>query len=195
MSVGSWFKALFKGEKKERPQIKPIPVFKIETPEKIVETKIQPVKIPTIVDIGERLGRICRDLSILKEEMVSKSWFKFEYEDTGELVLNKLDKVNTKMDMLIESFSGFNNEFKTLLKKLSNFTKNTVKPELSKVILNTPDQVYNIIKREGKIRYKEIARMVSVTDPTLSKYLKKLVAAKKIKRTKIGKAVYYEVLS
>jgi hypothetical protein len=194
MNVGSWLRTLFKSEKKERLQMKPISIFKIETPEKIVETKIQPVKIPTIVDIGERLGRICRDLSILKKEMVSKSWFKSEYEDTGELVVKKLDKVNIKLDTLIESFSRFNNEFKTLLKKLSNFTKST-EPELGKIITSTPDQIYNIIKRERKIRYKDIARMVPVTDPTLSKYLKKLVTNNKIKRTKIGKAVYYEILS
>lgn len=186
----TWFRS-FLGLKRKEKREKTIPIFKIETPEKIVETKIQPVKVPTIVDIGERLGRIWSDISFLKQEMVTKTWFKEEYEDTGDVVLEKLEIISTKLDTLLKSFSSLEGKLKKLLNFLSNFTKPSFSP---KRVVNIREEIYDVIKNNEKIRYKEIANAVLVSDPTLSKYLKELVLSGRIKKTRVGKAVYYEVV-
>ena len=184
MGVSTWFKSIF-GSKKNQHRVKtmePIPILRTETPEKIIETKIKPVKIPTIMDIGERLALIYRDLGHLKNEMVSRSWFKSEYEDTGTAIIEKLSTIESKLNILINS--------------LSNFTKQITKTDLTKIDysqikLSISDRLVKIIKEKKKIRYKNIATIMNVTDPTLCKYLKILLKSKKIKKIKEGKAVYY----
>ena len=184
MSISTWFKDIF-GSKKENPRVKtmePISILRTETPEKIIETKIKPVKIPTIMDIGERLALIYHDLSHLKNEMVSRSWFKSEYEDTGTEIIEKLSTIESKLNILINT--------------LSNFTKQITKTDFTKIDypqtkLSISEGILEIIKKKKKIRYKDIAASMNVTDPTLCKYLKILLKSKKIKKIKEGKAVFY----
>jgi DNA-binding transcriptional ArsR family regulator len=181
MGIGSWIKSKFK---KELPQA--LEVSKIETPEKIIETKIKPVRFPTILDIGERLAIISRDLSDLKQEMVSKSWFKSEYEDAGSLVLERLKIMETKLDSL-----------NILLKELSNRLSNLTEREKAityERIFDLKEKIIEIIVNSKKVRYKDIINKLNISPPTLSKYLKYLTQTNKIKRTKIGKAVFYEPL-
>jgi len=187
MGVGSWLKSMFKTEKEQINDIsfKPIPILRMETPEKIIETKIKPVKIPTIMDIGERLGLISHDLTDLKREMVSKSWFKTEYEDSSPEIIDKLEKIESKLNVLQESLVKFNVLTKEITKTPS--TKLSY-PET----LNIHDKILDIIQKEKKIRYKDIAARLPVTDPTLCKYLKKLLIMNKITKRRVGKAVYYE---
>lgn len=179
MSISTWFKSVF-GSKKKQPIVKnmePIPILRTETPEKIIETKIKPVKIPTIMDIGERLALIYRDLTHLKNEMVSKSWFKSEYKDTGSVIIERLSSIESKLNILINT--------------LSNFTKQTTKIDYPQIKLSISDRLLEIIAEKKKIRYKDIAASMNVTDPTLCKYLKVLLKSKKIKKIREGKAVYY----
>jgi len=187
MSVSSWFKSIF-AVKKEKPNgatVEPIPILRTETPEKIIETKIQPVRVPTIMDVGERLALISRDLTNLQNEMVSKSWFKYEYEDTGTEIINKLSTIESKLNILINTLSNFSDQINKIdLTKIS----------YPKIKLTSSDSILKIIKEKKKIRYKDIHDNINVSDPTLSKYLKILLKTKKIKKTKKGKAVYYEVV-
>ena len=183
MSLGSWLRDKFKKES----SLETLQISKIETPEKIVETKITPVKVPTIVDVGGKLALISRDLMELKQEMVSKSWFKSEYEDAGYAILERLEKIESNIESL-------NN----LLNDLSNVTK-AIKPDLSKEPLyeetfNTKEKILEIIINSKKIRFKGLSNKLKISDPTLSKYLKILLNSNKIKKTKIGKAVFYELI-
>ena len=181
--------------KKDSNQTTPIPVYRLETPDKIVETKIQPVKIPTVFDISERLANLSHDISGLKNEMVSRSWFKNEFEDTSPSLIEKLDEINDNLQSLQDGFTNFTNSFSS---KLSNFTKDTVfqftDVDHFSTHLNTSEIIYKVIKSHKKTRYRDIIKHVPVSDPTLSKYLKILVHDKKIRRTKIGKAVFYEAV-
>jgi len=182
MSINTWLRSIFGAKKKEHTTktVEPIPILRTETPEKIIETKIRPFRVPTIMDIGERLAIISRDLSYLKNEMVSRSWFKSEYQGTDTEIIEKLTTIESKLN--------------TLINTLSNFTK----PGLIKfnlpIKLSVSDRILKIIKEKKKIRYKDIRVIMNVTDPTLCKYLKMLLKSKKIKKTKEGKAVYYEAI-
>jgi len=190
MGIKTWLNKVLK---KDTQQIAPIPVYRLETPDKILETKIQPIKLPTTFDISERLVNLSRDISHLKDEMVSKSWFKTEFEDASPSVVDKLDGISNELKSLQSNFTKFT---KLLSSELSNFSKTTILPVTDVnhfgMSLNTSEIIYKIIKRNKKIRYKGIIKQVPVSDPTLSKYLKILISKKKIRRTKIGKAVFYE---
>ena len=192
MGIKTWLNKVLK---KDTQQIAPIPVYRLETPDKILETKIQPIKLPTTFDISERLVNLSRDISHLKDEMVSKSWFKTEFEDASPSVVDKLDGISNELKSLQSNFTKFT---KLLSSELSNFSKTTILPVTDVnhfgMSLNTSEIIYKIIKRNKKIRYKGIIKQVPVSDPTLSKYLKILISKKKIRRTKIGKAVFYEAV-
>jgi DNA-binding transcriptional ArsR family regulator len=183
MGLSSWLRNKFKREVPPST----LQISKIETPEKIIETKITPVRVPTVVDIGGRLALISRDLFELKQEMVSKSWFKTEYDDASSAILERLEKIDLKIESL-----------NSLLKELSNVTKG-IKPELSKEpfyqeTFNTKDEILKTIINSKKIRFKDLSNRLNISDPTLSKYLKILLGLNKIKRTRTGKAVFYEVV-
>jgi len=177
MGVRSWLGNLLG---REPTPISPLSVYKLETPDKIIETKIQPVKLPTVVDIGERLGTLVRDVSYLKNEMVTKSWFRRDFEDMTPQIINLLNEINENLRVL-----------------LSNFTKNQISPKIDDIEhfdqpLKTSEFLLKIIKSQKKVRYKNIKKQIFVSDPTLSKYLKLLVKTKKIRRIEIGKAVFYK---
>ncbi len=181
--------------KKDDQQIEPISVYRIETPDKIVETKIQPVKVPNIFDVSERLVNLSHDISNLKNEMVSKSWFKDEFQDISPTITDKLNEINKNLNLLQNAFSNFSN---LMSSKLSNFTKDTNISQPANInyfdmSINTSEIIYEVIKTNKRIRYKDIMKRIPLSDPTLSKYLKILVSNNKIRRIKIGKAVFYEV--
>jgi hypothetical protein len=182
--------------KKDIRQIEPIPIYRVETPDKIIETKIQPVKMPTVFDISERLANLSHDISALKNEMVTTSWFKNEFQDTTPVMISKLNEITDDLRSLNTAFTNFAN---TLSLKLSNFTKSTDIPQIAdanyfNTSLNTPEIIHEIVKNHKKIRYKDIIKLMPVSDPTLSKYLKTLVSENKIRRIKVGKAVFYETV-
>jgi hypothetical protein len=181
---------------KETNQIAPISVYRVETPDKIVETKIQPVKIPNIFDVSERLANLAHDISALKNDMVSRSWFKDEFQDISPSITDKLNEISAILRSLQTTINNFTNLFSS---KLSNFTKDGTSTQFSdlnrfNVSLGISGIIYEIIKTHEKIRYKDIIKSVPASDPTLSKYLKILVSENKIRRIKVGKAVYYEVV-
>jgi DNA-binding transcriptional ArsR family regulator len=192
MGLGSWLSNLLvkKKEISEKSEVLEIPLNRLETPEKILETRLRPVKLPSTIEIGERLGFILRDLSNLKEEMISKSWFKTEYEDTSPLIIDKLSKVESRL----EEFNGLLNNLSNILSNLKVYGK----PELSKITptehLDINEKILDIIKKSQKIRYRDIAKELNVTDPTITKHLKSLLNSNKIRKTKIGKATFYEVI-
>ncbi len=180
--------------KKDSDQITPIPVYRLETPDKILETKIQPVKIPTTFDISERLVHLSRDISELKNEMVSRSWFKTEFEDVSPSLVDKLNEITDELKLLHNNFTNFS---KLLSSRLSNFSKDVAIPDFTDIDhfsahSNTAEVIHKVIKSNKKIRYRDIIKHVPVSDPTLSKYLKILVHDKKIRRKRVGKAVFYE---
>jgi hypothetical protein len=192
MGVGSWLKNIIVGKKEifEKSETSDISLSRLETPEKILETRLRPIKIPTEVEIGERLGFILRDLSDLKQEMITKSWLKTEYEDASPQIIDKLGKIESKFE-----------ELNVLLNNLSNILSNFkgyVKPELSKPTpikhLDINEKIIEIIQKSQKIRYRDIANELNVTDPTITKHLKFLLVSNKIRKTKIGKTVFYELV-
>jgi len=181
MGIQTWLNKVLK---RETGQIDQIPIYRLETPDKIVETKIQPVKIPTIFDVSERLANL------------SRSWFKTEFEDISPSLDEKLDEINNNLRSLQEGISNFTN---LLSSRLSNFTKDIAMPNFTDIShfsahLNTADVIHKVIKSHKKTRYRDIIKRVPVSDPTLSKYLKILVHNKKIRRIKVGKAVFYEAI-
>lgn len=193
MSVKIFFNKLLG---RETNQIAPIPVYRVETPDKIVETKIQPVKIPSIFDVSERLANLSHDISALKNEMVSKSWFNNEFQDVSPSITDKLNEISNLIRSLQTSINDFTN---SLSMRLSNFSKDTSPARLTDIArfntsLNTPDMIHETIRTHGKTRYKDIIKSIPVSDPTLSKYLKILVSEGKIRRIKVGKAVFYELV-
>lgn len=193
MSIKTFFNELLG---KETNQIAPISVYRVETPDKIVETKIQPVKIPNIFDVSERLANLAHDISALKNDMVSRSWFKDEFQDISPSITDKLNEISAILRSLQTTINNFTNLFSS---KLSNFTKDGTSTQFSdlnrfNVSLGISGIIYEIIKTHEKIRYKDIIKSVPASDPTLSKYLKILVSENKIRRIKVGKAVYYEVV-
>ena len=196
MRFGSWLSNLLVKkkevtEKSETSVTSDLSFSRLETPEKIIETRVKPVRIPTTVEIGERLGFILRDLSNLKEEMISKSWLKNEYEDTSPLIIDKLSKVESRL----EELNGLLNNLSNILSNLRVYGK----PELSKTIttkqLDINEKMLDIIKKSQRIRYRDIAKELNVTDPTIAKHLKLLINSNKIRKTKVGKAVFYELIS
>ena len=193
MGIKSLFSKIL-GSKSD--QIEPISVYRVETPDKIVETKIQPVKLPTVFDISERLVNLSNDIYLLKNEMVSRSWFKNEFQDISPSITDKLDKIHETLLSLQDAFNNFTNAFSS---KLSNFTKDGETISFADINhfnapLSTSEVIHEIIKKNKKIRYKDIIKHVPISDPTLSKYLKILTTKNKIRRIKIGKAVFYEAV-
>lgn len=179
MGVRSWLDKILK---KDSINFAPISVYKLETPDKIIETKIQPIKLPSIVDVGERLALLVRDVSLIKNEMASKTWFTQEFEDTTPKIINLLNEIN-----------------ENLLKLLSKFTKNKITNTLGDIehfggSLKTSEYILGIIKTHDKVRYKDIKSQIPISDPTLSKYLKILSNTNKIRKIKVGKAVFYQPL-
>lgn len=192
MGLGSFLKSMFIEEKTNGKYdfTEPISVLKVETPTKIFETRIKPVKVPNIVDVGERLGLIHRDVSEIKNEMVSKTWFKSEYEDKDEEMTDKLENISSKISILEEKFAELNDLTKLLSNNLSNNL--AIQPrEKSLIESKISDKILNLIEKEKKIRYKDIINNLGVSDPTLCKYLSSLLDSNKIKRIKDGKAVFY----
>jgi Fic family protein len=191
MGIYSWVKTLFRTKTETLNGTAPsISILRTETPERVIETRIKPIKIPTIVDVGERLGLINKHLIELKNEMATRSWFKSEYEDTGTEVLDRLEVIENTLNTLQTSLNQ-------ITKGLSNFTKGITKIDLSKTIrpkdnFTIPNRILEIINQRKRIRYKDIAVELRFSDPTLSKYLKILCNENKLKRIKEGKAVYYE---
>lgn len=197
MGLRSWVRYVLGGgrEPVNGDVIETISVLKTETPEKIIETKIKPVKIPTIVDIGERLGLILRDISDLKFDMVTKSWFKSEYENIGDEVIKRLEDIRSNLNSFHDSLNQLNRITKELSNNLSNRTKMLSKPlSFPERGLGISDKILRIIQENKKIRYKDISIEVNVSEPTLCKHLKNLLRMDKITKTKEGKAVYYEPL-
>jgi len=190
MGFTTWLKSL-RTKKETINNIEYLPIFRSESPEKIVETRIKPIKIPTIVDIGDRLGTISRNISELRGEIISKSWFKTEYEDVGNQVICRLINIE-------DSLNTLHSVLDQITKDLSNFTKKVTKPELSKYLSYTLTdksvQILTFLKESERCRFKDLSLKLNMSDPTLSKHLKTLCKDNKIKREKLGKAVYYELI-
>lgn len=193
MGLRYWLKSIFKAKEQKDTFIDSVPIFKSETPTKIVETRIKPIKIPTIVDVGERLGLISKEILEMKNDLVTKTWFMGEYEDAGSEVIDKLENIEEKLNLLTQNISQLTHD-------LSNFTKKINKSEITVPIdhiniLSIPDQILHFLEKKGKLRYKDLRSLLKTSDPTLSKYLQNLHKFNKIKRIKAGKAVYYELIS
>jgi len=184
MRLISWFKSLYEKDKSINTNFESISVFKTESPGKIIETKIRPVKIPTIVDIVDRLSSIFYELNSLKNDMVSKSWFQVQYEDSTVDVLNRLDSIERALNNINLKLSNFT-------KSISDFKK--PESELLEPPLSVSERIYNIIRIKKHVRFKDIVNLLPFSDPTISKYLKILTNSKKIKRVKTGKAVFYSL--
>jgi len=188
MGILSRLKLLLGHEKervKEKKSSGEITVYRKETPEKILEAKIKPIKIPTIVDIGEKLGMISSALVNIKHEMVTKAWLRAEY-DEGKEIIKKLEIIDKKLDDLRDLITipyypeQKVNERATLEK--------TVETSLT-------DKILDVISEKGKITYGELRKSIDISDPTLSKYLKRLLKEGKIRKEKQGRFIYYSVLT
>jgi len=193
MEIVSWVKSIFKSKRSNVTSMEPITILKRETPTKIIETQIKPIKIPTIVDVGGKLGTISKEIMELKNDIVTKSWFKTEYEDTGSEVIDRLTRIEDTLGLLKNNILQFDDN-------LSKFTKTIDKIELRKLparigVFGIPSQILDLLKERDQMRYKDLSGQLNISDPTLSKYLKILCNKNKIKRKKIGKAVYYELIS
>lgn len=189
MGLISRIKSVFTTEKENHTNtdFKDIPIFIAETPEKIVETRIKPIKIPTILDLGEKLSGIFNNLSLLKEEIVTKSWFLDQYEDASHEIINRLNEVNKSLHNVQSLLINTNNLTKNLSDAVSKSQTVTYHKKLS-----PSEMILNVLKNNKRVRYKDIVSVVPFSDPTISHHIKLLLKNNKIKRSKFGKAVYYE---
>lgn len=136
-----------------------MPIYRRETEDKIMETRIRPVKIPTIVDLGEKLGLILKEIQEIKTAMVSKDWLRSEYNDTSE--------ITNKLDTILQNFNNLN--------FLSQNLRGLSYPvEKTNIILD-------LLSQEGKLNYSQIKNKTGLSDPTLTKQLKQLTTQKNIK--------------
>jgi DNA-binding transcriptional ArsR family regulator len=192
MGLTSFLKSIFTDEKTNGKDdfTESISVLKAETPTKIFETRIKPVRVPNIVDVGERLGLIQRDVNEIKNEMVSKMWFEAEYEDKGDEITNKLENINSQINSLEQKIAELNDLTKLLSNNLSN-NISTQKQENTLIETKIPDRILKLIEKGKRIRYKDMINNLGISDPTLCKHLSSLLESNKIKRTKEGKAVFY----
>ena len=190
MGLISWIKSMFTTEKDKYidTSFNDIPIFKTETPEKIVETRIKPVKIPTILDLGEKLSSIFNNLSLLKEEIVTKSWFSSQYEDSSYEILNSLDDVNKRLHDIQNLLINTNNLSKNLSDVISKINLPSHHEKLS-----PSEMILYVLKNNKRLRYKDIVHILPFSDPTISNHIKILLKNNKINRSKLGKAVYYEL--
>ena len=192
MSILSKLKSIFKSEKERREARKiesDIPIYRKETPEKILETKIRPIRVPTILDIGERLGIISSDLADIRQSMVTKLWLRTEY-DEGKEIINKLETIDQKLDNL-QNFiiKSTRDLFHTIKKKPKELTNSKEETQL----LPHTEKILDIISQKGKISYGELKNLADMSDPTLSKYLKQLLEDNKIEKEKDGRFTYYSL--
>ena len=170
MGFLSWLK---QKREKEPPNLQDIsmPIYRRETEDKIMETRIRPVKIPTIVDLGEKLGLILKEIQEIKTAMVSKDWLRSEYNDTSE--------ITNKLDTILQNFNNLN--------FLSQDLRGLSYPvEKTNIILD-------LLSQEGKLNYSQIKNKTGLSDPTLTKQLKQLTIQKKISRERQGKSVFYSI--
>jgi len=184
MGIFSRFKSLFKSKDISHTDnsLPEFSIFKTETPEKIIETRIKPIKIPTILDLGEKLSHLSSHISSLKEDVVTKSWFLNQYEDASNEILNSLNDINKIVY-----------EIKDILTDTKNLSKNL--SDVSNKRLNASDMILNVLKKNEKLRFRDIVSLLPFSDPTISKHIKILLNNNKIKRTKIGKAAFYELVN
>ena len=170
MGFLSWLKQKKEKEPQNFQDIS-IPVYRRETEDKILETRIRPVKIPTIVDLGEKLGLILRELQEIKTNMASKDWLRSEYNDTSE--------INNKLDTILQNFNNLN--FLTQdLRGLSYPVEET-------------NVILDLLSQEGKLNYSQLKNKTGLSDPTLTKQLKQLTTQRKISRERQGKSVFYSI--
>jgi len=170
-----------------KKEVTTLEVSRIETPEKIIETKIRPVKFPSILELGEKLGAISHEIREIREEMMTKTWFTTQYEDVSDVILEKLDKMKEDLEYIKNYLTSLNQITKNLSKNLSYFSPTISKKE----VVPFKDKVYELIVQNKRIRFKDLIKRLNVSEPTLSKYLKILLQEGKIKRTKRKKAVFY----
>jgi len=79
---------------------------------------------------------------------------------------------------------------KNLTKNLSDIPFRPFTPNKR---LTASDMILFLLKENTRVRYKDIVSMVPYSDPTISSHIKILLKNNKIKKSKIGKAVYYEL--
>ena len=177
MGIFSWLKHNKKKESRNFDDIS-IPIYRKETENKILETKIRPVKIPTIVDLGQKLGIILKELQEIKENMVSKDWLRSEYNDTSE--------ITTKLDSILQNINNLNFLRQDLRGLRSSVDSVNLKKEERNIILD-------LLSQEGKLNYSQLKNKTGLSDPTLTKQLKELTSQGKISRERQGKSVFYSI--
>jgi len=170
MGFLSWFKQKKEKESQELQDIS-MPIYRKETEDKIMETRIRPVKIPTILDLGEKLGLILEELQKIKINMVSKDWLISEYDDTSEMT--------NKLDTILQDINNLN----FLTKDLRGLSSKTEETNI----------IFDLLSQEGKLNYSHIKNKTGLSDPTLTKQLKQLTTQGKISRERQGKSVFYSI--
>jgi len=173
MGILSWLRQKKETEPKQKSQKLEdfsIPIFRTEDDKRILETRIKPVKIPTIVDIGEKLGLILKQLEEIKTEMVSKSWLNTQYDDTSVM--------SQKIDMILKKIQPVNFE---------------ITDEILHKEKNDADEIIRLLSQQDKLTYSKIKEKTGLSDPVLSHRLKKLVNKNKLNRQRKGRSVFYSV--
>jgi len=186
MGIGSWLKSVLSKEEQSDKlggfTDQSLSVFRRESPQKVLETRIRPVKVPNLIDIGERLGTITKDVYAIKQKMVTKLWIQDAYDDSS--IVDRLDTINESISQLENRLSNFT---KPLSKKLSDPKKFEIEGS------SIAESILKFLENNKGSRYKELKNALNISDPTLSKYLRRMLESGKITRSKAGKAVFYEL--
>lgn len=161
--------------------------------QKTIETNIRPVKIPTLLDLGGKLQMIFNDVEHIKQEMVSKAWFRAEY-DEGEEIIKKLEVIEQKLNDL-QKITPQLNDLSNKLSYLPKEHRITINRIKETEISNQAKKLLDTVTQKKKVNYTELKNFVGMSDPTISKYLKQLLKQNKIEKEKVGRFAYYSTLS
>lgn len=183
MGFASTLKSIFRTKKKESVPSEEYSQF-IEFPtQKIIETRIKPIKIPTLLDLGGKLEIILNSVQDIKHEMVSKAWLRAEY-DEGRKIVEKLDNIDQKLNSLLNVMNKFVVNLSVTEKEKSEEKTHGLHPT---------EKILSIISQKERINFSDLRNLVDISNPTLSKYLKQLLEKNKIEKEKEGRFIYYSV--
>lgn len=192
-------------ESEEKEEIDAFTLQRIEGPRGIHETLVRPMKLPSMVEIGQSLGEIRSRLedthNWLQTQTPTKEWLqnKSHLGKEGESsdlinefrsVKHSLDRLVVEMSAVREVIRGKNPRSPAWVRKAEEELRSQIGKFES---IGTDTIILNAISEAGKACFSEIVRITGLSKQAASEHLKKLTAEGRLERTRRGKNVFYKI--